>query len=142
MRRKALSLLARREHSRAELARKLERKGFDGRHIDGVLTELEGQRLLCDARFAESFVQSRIAKGYGPARIRHQLRERGVEARLIETHLDECPLDWVAEIARVRRKRFGEAMPDGHHERARQARFLQYRGFSPDQIRRLLEAGE
>jgi len=137
--RQALDLLARREHSRLELERKLERKGFATAVIAAVLDRLERSGALKDARFAESFVRARAARGQGPVRIRMELAERGADEAESAAILEEY--DW-NEIARaVRVKRFGEAPPKDYREKARQARFLEYRGFEHRQIVQALEVG-
>lgn len=70
--------------------------------------------------------------------IRAQLRERGVAEALISELLESCAVDWRAQAESARRKRFGQGLPHGFQERARQARFLQSRGFSAEQIRQVL----
>ena len=137
----AMDLLARREHSRVELKRKLGNRHFDQDVVDEVLAALADEGLLDDARYAEAFVRSRIGRGQGPQRIRMELRERGVDEAMIDEVIDPRDSEWLEHIAAVRRKRFGDAMPDSWPERARQMRFLQYRGFDADMIRRLLDNG-
>jgi len=99
-----------------------------------VLDALERERLLSDERFAERYVESRIGRGFGPLRIRDELRRRGVDAALRDEACPERGRRWVEHARRVRRKRFGEALPAGFSERARQARFLTARGFSREQV--------
>jgi regulatory protein len=137
--RAALDLLARREHSRRELTRKLDARGFPDEVIAPVLDDLERSGTLAEARFTESFVRSRVAKGQGPARIRAELAQRGVADADTEGALREADVDWRATIRAVRRKRFGPELPRDYRERARQARFLEYRGFDSAQIRAALE---
>jgi len=137
--RTAVELLARRDHSRLELERKLATRGFPGAMIAAALDSLERSGVLAAARFAESFVRSRVAKGQGPVRIRAELAQRGVGAEAAEHLLKSPDIDWQDSIRAVRRKRFGASPPRDYRERARQARFLQYRGFTPDQVRAALE---
>jgi regulatory protein len=131
-----MDLLARREHSRQELHDKLAGKSFDPGIIREVLDELESEGLLSSGRFAESFVASRHARGQGPVRIARELAERGVESP--KDWLDDARYDWSRLARDVRRKKFGDTPPSDFREKARQARFLEYRGFSQDQIRRAL----
>lgn len=131
-----MDLLARREHSRRELGDKLAAKAFDPDMIREVLDELEREGLLSAGRFAESFVASRAARGQGPVRIARELAERGVEST--RDWLDDARHDWNRLAREARRKKFGAALPSDYKEKARQARFLEYRGFSQDQIRRAL----
>ncbi len=137
--RTAVELLARREHSRLELERKLAARGFPGAMIAAALDGLERSRVLAPDRFAEAFVRSRLTKGQGPVRIRAELAHRGVTEELADQLLRGADIDWLAQVRAVHRKRFGAAPPRDYRERARQARFLQYRGFTPDQVRAVLE---
>ena len=137
--RAALELLARREHSRRELARKLAARGFPDDVVTSVLEELERTCALADARFTDSFVRSRIGKGQGPQRIRAELAQRGITDEEADGVLRAADVDWLATIRAVRAKRFGAELPREYAERARQARFLQYRGFEAAQIRAALE---
>ena len=135
----ALELLARREHSRRELARKLAARGFGDDVIGLALDELERSGALAHVRFTDSFVRSRIARGQGPQRIRAELAQRGIAGDEAEVGLRAADVDWLATIRAVRAKRFGPELPRDYAERARQARFLQYRGFDSAQIRAALE---
>ncbi len=133
-----MDLLARREYSCRELSAKLLSKGYEQTLVADVLAALQAQRLLSDARFAESLIRARQARGFGPVRIQRELQEKGVADELIGEKLDFSSPDWLAELDRIRRKKFGDALPRGVAERARQTRFLLYRGFTLEQIRRTL----
>jgi regulatory protein len=137
--RAALELLARREHSRRELTRKLAARGFPDDVVTSVLEKLERTGALADARFTDSFVRSRVSKGQGPQRIRAELAQRGISDEEADGVLRAAEVDWLATIRAVRAKRFGAEPPRDYAERARQARFLQYRGFDSAQIRAALE---
>lgn len=95
--------------------------------------------MLSDERFAESLVRVRRNRGYGPLRIRQELQDKGAAPDVIDRCLDVGSREWLVELQRVRRKKFGERLPSNYPERARQARFLQYRGFSTEQIREALD---
>lgn len=129
LRHAAMNLMAQREFSRKELDRKLGHLSQDSELIDEVLNRLENDHLLSDDRFVEGFIRSRINKGHGPMRISQDLRQKGVDSEAISLALEEAEADWfnLAEIAR--KKKFGEAPPSEPKEKARQIRFLQYRGF-------------
>jgi regulatory protein len=138
LRAQALRLLARREHTRAELQQKLAAAG-DAPQIAVLLDQLEAAGLLSDARFAESFVASRAAR-FGAARLRHELRLRGVADQLI----DEALATGTDELARARevwRRKFGVPPADAR-DYGRQLRFLQSRGFSVDTFKSLLKSPE
>jgi regulatory protein len=104
-----------------------------------VVRQLETERLLSDDRFMESLIQARRNRGYGPLRIQKELQEKGVAPEAIAGWLDATSREWVDDIRRVQRKKFGGRIPKSYAERARQARFLQYRGFTYDQIQQLLD---
>ncbi len=133
-RRVAMDLLARREHSLAELRAKLGERAFDAAEIDTALAELAREGLADESRFIGAFVASRIRKGHGPIRIRAELRERGIGDEAIEDGLAGAR-DWNAAARDVRQRRFGAGVPQDFRERARQSRFLEYRGFTAGQVR-------
>jgi regulatory protein len=134
IRKKAMDFLARREYGLDELARKMADKGYKRSIVDDELLRLAEEGLQSDTRFADSFVQSRINQGKGPVRIRADLGQRGIPDGIIEGALEEAACDWF-ELAREERvKKFGEAAPEDFKEKARQMRFLQYRGFEQDHI--------
>jgi len=132
-------LLAAREHTRAELRRKLGgRREATPEAVEAVLDALAARGLQSDARYAEQYLAMRVARGYGPVRIRAELRERGVESALIDDWLDERDPAWRERLRAVACKRFGAAAPADYKERARRARFLEQRGFGTELIRREL----
>ncbi|MFL6622548.1 MAG: regulatory protein RecX [Sulfurifustaceae bacterium] len=133
-----IAWLARREHSRSEVAVKLERKGCAPEVAAQVVSALAAQGLLSDERFAEALVRNRRRRGYGPVRIRKELADKGLAAEEVDRFVALSGDEWIDEIEQVRRRKFGEALPRSYEERARQARFLQYRGFTFDQIQRAL----
>ena len=142
MRTAALALLAGRDFSQKELAARLRRKGHAVSLVDAAVATLVQQGLLRESRYVEQFVHQHARRGHGPQRIRMELRQRGVEDALIEQSLAEAGLDWLRAAREARRRKFGAAPPGDVRERAKQARFLQYRGFASDQIRAALGPGE
>jgi regulatory protein len=134
----ALQYLARREHSRRELHDKLLKKGCAEALAVETVKRLEQEHLVSDDRFMESLIRARRTRGYGPLRIQKELQEKGVTAEAIEGWLDVSGREWLEDIRRVQRKKFGARLPKSYPERARQARFLQYRGFTYDQIQKVL----
>lgn len=134
-----MDLLANREHSAVELRRKLTDRGFDSAAVEDALLALARAGLLSDRRFTESYISSRTQKGFGPLRIRAELHERGISNELIAEFLDERDQGWRVVARAAHRKRFGEAPPRDFRERAKQARFLQQRGFTTEQIRQVLQ---
>lgn len=139
LRQKALRLLALREHSRAELARKLAGLGTPG-EVEATLDRMAELGLQSDRRFAESWVRSKAGR-FGTARLRMDLARRGVDADTIAAVLSEADSGTDIERARaVWAAKFGTLARD-RREWARQARFLQGRGFSTDVIAKLLKEG-
>jgi regulatory protein len=139
-RKKAMDYLARREYGRLELQTKLERAGFNTETARVAVDRLASENLQCDRRFIENFIQSRINKGKGPVRIRIELEERRLESELVDEVLPECDEDWFAMARNIREKKFGIELPVEFKEKARQMRFLQYRGFEPGHIQAAVAA--
>jgi regulatory protein len=130
----AIRLLARRDFASGELRARLERKGVEPAVAAGVIAELIDERALDDARYAKNYVSYHADRGEGPLRIAADLKALGLPADLVDTALAEGP-DWHSRAREVRVRRFGHQVPPQWREKARQARFLQYRGFSSDHIR-------
>ncbi|WP_181295444.1 recombination regulator RecX [Pseudomonas sp. Q2-TVG4-2] len=140
VRRAAMDLLARREHGRMELSRKLRSRGAPTELIEPALDRLAEEGLLSEARYLESFVRMRANAGYGPLRIREELAQRGLPREAIEQTLRDSGFDWNAQLHEVWLRKFGE-LPGDQREKARQGRFLSYRGYSLEMIGRLLRGG-
>lgn len=134
---RALRLLARREHSRDELERKLAPYAETAAALGALLTELEQKKQLSNERFAEQRAHV-LARKYGPARIRHDLKSRGVSAELAQRFSRTDELEQARAI--LARKYRTAALT--REDRARRARFLQGRGFSADVVHRLVLAPE
>ncbi len=137
LRERALRLLARREHSRSELVRKLEQAGFDTSDIKPLLDEFEQKNWLSDRRFAESYVADHRARA-GSVKLAHDLRQRGVSDSIVEAVLSENRDSEIDRAREVWKKKFG-TMPADRTEKARQVRFMQSRGFTSDIIRRAID---
>lgn len=138
MRERAVRLLARREHSRAELLRKLEQAGFLREEIAPLLDEFEEKNWLSDRRFAESWVADHRARA-GSVKLAYDLRQRGVSDAVIEAVLNGTRDSELERAREVWRKKFGIPAIDAS-EQARQIRFLQSRGFSGEIIRQTLSS--
>jgi len=135
-----MDYLARREHGHSELLEKVTRFGFDADVADDAVAQLVEDGLQSDVRFAGAFVRSRINQGKGPAKIRADLREKGVNDGVTEDGIREADQDWYALAVEVRLKKFGAERPADFKEKARQMRFLQSRGFEQDQIQAAVSA--
>ncbi len=123
-------MLARREHSRAELVQKLLAVGAEEAQLYELFERLTASQLQSDERFCEAFVRSRLLKGQGPLSISQELKQRGVAGELIRVYVQESDIDWLAQAQQVRQRRFGDDLPADKREQARQLRFLLYRGFA------------
>ncbi len=135
-----MDLLARREHSAVELLTKLgARFPEHSELLPQVLASLQRDKLQSDQRFSEAFVASRIRKGQGPYRIRQELQQRGIPQCQAEQVLADCGADWFQLAAEVMARKYGQRPCDSFQERARRSRFLQYRGFSGEQIQACLD---
>lgn len=140
IRSRALKLLTTREHSRLELSRKLRRRGYDAADVDLVLDALVADDLLSEERLVSAYVGERLSKGFGPLRIRIELREKGLSDDQIDPYValdDEALME---RIATVYRKRYGDRVIADMREQSKRSRFLEYRGFPPQLIARFLNA--
>ncbi len=134
----AMNLLARREHSVRELRNKLKRRFTDDAMIDEQIARLTGQNLQSNLRFAESYARQRIGRGYGPVRVREELRERGASGLDVAAAMEELQVDWFAVASEVALKKFGALAPSDINEKARRVRFMRYRGFTTEHYQKLL----
>jgi regulatory protein len=137
LRARALRLLASREHTRAELGRKLLAFSERPEELDALLDDLARRSLLSDQRAAEQVVHTRQAK-FGARRIAYDLRQRGVAADIAAPLLRTLRDTELAHARAVWMKRFRGERPADLATRAKQMRFLSGRGFSAETIRRLL----
>lgn len=140
LRGRALRLLARREHTRLELERKLGPHVEDGAELAALLDDLTTRGWISEARVVEQLVHAKRGR-YGASRIRRLLLERGVSEALIAPALAALKADEVESARAVWRRKF-TATPRNAAERARQVRFLQYRGFSIDAAMRVVRGAD
>ena len=136
LRARALALLARREHSRVELTRKLAHAGFVRDDIAALLDEFETKKWLSDRRFAESYVADHRARA-GSIKLAYDLRQRGVPDAVIEAVLGDNRDSELDRAREVWQKKFGSPPADAA-EKAKQMRFLQSRGFTSETIKRAI----
>jgi len=134
---RALSILARREHSRVELARKLAPHAAEGDDVEALLDALSAKGWLSESRYAEQVIRSK-ARRFGPIKIAHLLRSKGLDEDAISSGLRAAGVDGVSSIESVWKTRFRE-VPADEREKARQIRFLQARGFAFDEVLRFMK---
>ena len=137
---RALSHLARREHSRAELGRKLARYAASPAEADAVLDQLQAQRLLSDERFAGMVARTRGAR-FGTARVRQELKAHGLDQSLVRETVAELRASEMSRARALWARRFGTPAADAT-ERLKQMRFLAGRGFAPEVIRKVVGGRE
>ena len=128
---RAVGLLARREHSRLELARKLADRGFSTDEVEPVLERLVDEGWQSDQRYAESLIRARSARRYGPDRIANELTQQGVDEGVVVEAFAAEPRDWEALAREQLVARYREP-PVDFPDRARRHRHLVRRGFPPD----------
>jgi len=131
---KALQFLTQREHSQLELHQKLRRKYGDTPLIDQVITNLKQNNLQSDTRYCETYIQSYYNRGQGPYKIKQDLKQKGIQDSLIEATMNELNINWKQQLKQVKEKKFGSNAPQNQQDFAKQARFLQSRGFSAEMI--------
>jgi len=140
IRSRAVKLLTTREHSRQELARKLLRRAYAADAINAVLDQLERDDLLSESRLIEQYVAERLRKGFGPVRIRFELREKGLSDLRTEPYLELSEESCLALISAAHNRRFGAETRKERQTLAKRARFLEYRGFPSHLVARFLGA--
>ncbi len=137
VRRAAMNLLARREHSFQELMDKLFRRFPDRRILEDQLTRLKEEKLQSDERFVESFVNGRKSRGKGPLVISYELKQKGVSEEMAARYVDGSAEQWQAIAEQTYQKKYADKPIVDQKDRARRLRFMQYRGFSGDIISKL-----
>lgn len=137
---KALGLLARREHSRRELRTKLDQSGYASDEADAAIARLGEQHYQDDDRFAEALLRSRIARGYGPLRLRMELNSHGLADERIRELLEAADVDWAGCATDQLRRHYGSVGSADRAERLRRAQFLLRRGFAATTVHRVTQA--
>jgi len=137
LRERAVKLLARREHTRRELARKLAADDGDPAEIERLLDELEARGWLSESRVAEQLIHTRRGR-FGARRIERDLRGKGVSEEAVAASLPRLKEGELEAARGVWRRKFGR-LPKGAGERARQVRFLQGRGFELEVIFKVIK---
>ena len=130
----AVRLLARREHSAEEIRQKLVKREFEADEIATALLELKQGDWQSDERFTEAYIRARRLKGFGPVRIAAELRERGVDEVMAKRYLYVDDSIWLQTLEQEYQKKYHGTGYEDFQEKAKRMRFLQYRGFSIDQI--------
>ena len=140
LRQRALEYLGKREYSYTELGQKLKAYAEESDDIPALLEDFKARGWLSDARFTEQIVHARQSK-FGSAKIAHELREKGVADELIANAIEQVKDNELDNATEVWRKKF-KTSPKSREEWAKQARFLQSRGFGFDMIKKVLSNNE
>lgn len=130
----AVRLLARREHGAIELCEKLQKKGYNSTEAKEALDRCLELGLQSDARFVESYSRSRIRQGYGPVKIKQELKSKGIDSDLIQSELDKEQDNWLSYALDVWQKKTRGQLDWSFNEIQKHQKFMLYRGFSMDTI--------
>lgn len=140
LRERALAMLARREHTRAEMMRKLAPHSESPEQVEQLLDALVARGWLSETRFAESRANA-LARKFGSRKIEYDLRSRGVSAEVVEHAVEQARTQELKNCRAAWQRKFG-VLPQSAAERGRQMRFLAGRGFSAEAVRQVLKAGD
>ncbi|HHT0006531.1 TPA: recombination regulator RecX [Klebsiella quasipneumoniae subsp. similipneumoniae] len=144
---RAIRILAMRDHSEQELRRKLaapvmskngpEALDVTPEELEQVVAWCIENRYLDDNRFVGQFIASRSRKGYGPARIRQELSQKGIARQAVEQAMRECDIEWVSLARAQAQRKYGEPLPSAFAEKVKIQRFLLYRGYLMEDIQEI-----
>lgn len=134
----AVTLLAKRDYASGEIKRCLKRYSSDEDSINSVMDRLISHHYLDDSRLIEKEIKKQLVKRHGPSRIKQELRQKGLELLAIEQALEDLDVDWFELAEELRIKKFGDELPTDPKEKAKQIRYLQYRGHTIGIIMELL----
>jgi len=130
----AIQLLSRRDHGEYELYQKLSLKGYEEQDVQAAVNFCIDHNYLDDLRYAKSQVRQHVYKGHGERRIRQELSQKRVAESVIEAAFEQEPQDWFELAKSAAEKKFKGIKAKDQKEYAKQVRFLQYRGYSFEQI--------
>ena len=133
----AFALLAKREYSQASLRKKLLELGAISDELDPLLEELAQQNYQSDERMAGMVMRSQIRQGKGPQRIKMALKKHEIDQSLLVDELKE--IDWFEEALQLKNRKFGTEISTDPKIKAKQVRFLQYRGYAMDVILKVIQ---
>lgn len=134
----AVTLLAKRDYASGEIKRCLKRYSSDEDSINSVMDRLISHHYLDDSRLIEKEIKKQLAKRHGTSRIKQDLRQKGLDLLAIEQALEDLDVDWFELAEELRIKKFGDELPTDPKEKAKQIRYLQYRGHTMGIIMELL----
>ncbi|WOE40172.1 regulatory protein RecX [Acinetobacter chinensis] len=136
----AFAVLTRREYSKADLIEKLAMYAQNRDEVIELVNELARENYQSDLRVAEMMLRSQVRKGKGPNRIKLALRSKSLDRTLIQDDLNE--IDWYEQAYQLKIKKYGVNVEKDQKLKAKQIRFLQYRGFEMDVIMKAISRKE
>jgi regulatory protein len=139
IRHKLTRLLSRREHSQTELRKKLAELELDKDLIEETIQRFSEKDIQSDLRYAEAVVRGAYRKGKGPVFVERELNNHDIDFHVVKALVNDESFDWFESSKAVRVKRFGSELPEDWTAKQKQMRFLQYRGFSQEQIKYAFE---
>lgn len=135
----AIDLLSRRDHSRQELAQKLKQKGGLDDDIQQVLDWCSAENYQSESRYAVLLVRSKINKGYGPLYLSQAAREQGITKELLTQTIESLEVDWFALALAQYQKKYGGKPVEDFQDKQKRMGYLQRRGFNGAQIQYALK---
>jgi regulatory protein len=135
----ALAWLGRQEYYEAKFRQKLLQNEATPEQIELLVQEFTERNWLCEQRYCDGFVRGRVNKGHGKIRIRADARQKGLDQDCLNIALDANETDWFDQAWQTYSKRYGDRLIADHKERAKRMRFMQYRGFTIEQINHAIE---
>lgn len=135
----AIDLLSRRDHSRQELKQKLLLKGGEADVIADVIDWCTDENYQSDSRYCAMLVRSKVNKGYGPAVVSQAAREQGIDRELLTQTLEELEIDWFELALSQYQKKFADKPITDFQDKQKRMGFLQRRGFNSAQIQYALK---
>ncbi len=130
-----IAMQARREHSKLEISRKLAAKGFDREIINLAIEAALDESIIDESRYTEAYIRSRSGRGFGPERIKMELKERGISTEIASVFLQDEENDWYQMAMSAYAKKYGESTSKDFKELAKRRHFLMQRGFNHDHIK-------
>lgn len=140
LRSRALYWLGQREFSIKDFRTKLERVCESEAMIDNLLEDFVSRDWLNEHRYMTAFVRQKISAGLGQYRIKQELNQHGIKQDQAELYFEQLDFDWFEQALTTYQKKYGVSECNDFKEKAKRFRYMQYRGFSPDQIKYAMEA--
>ena len=134
----AVALLAKRDYASGEIRRLLKQHCSDADIVEEAMDRLLSHHYLDDSRLVEKEIRKNLAKHHGISRIKQELRQKSLDPLAIEQALEELDVDWFELASELKTKKFGDDIPEDPKEKAKQIRYLQYRGHTMSVIMELL----